>query len=70
MHIHILAALRFVGIMAAGALVTTSAEYFFKYNLLDYIIEGLKHLFGHAEQAVVSEAKKVELKVESVIHKK
>ena len=38
-----------VGSLLVGALVTSYAEYHFQYNLYDYIVEGLKKVFGVAK---------------------
>lgn len=45
-----------VGVISllAGAAATTTAEYFFKYNLLDLLVEKVKGLFSRGEAAVKS----------------
>jgi hypothetical protein len=40
-----------VVLLAAGGLVTSLAEYKFKYNLVDYIVEGFKKVLGHETKA-------------------
>ncbi len=49
--------------LIAGALATSLAEYKFSYNLVDYIVEGVKKLFGFAAKAeikAITDAKAVE----------
>ena len=38
--------------LLAGALGTSLAEYFLAYNLVDYVKDKLKALFGKAEKAL------------------
>lgn len=45
--------------LLAGALATSSAEYFLKYNLVDYIKDGILKLFGKAKAEVKAEVKKL-----------
>jgi hypothetical protein len=49
--------------LVAGALATSFAEYHFSYNLVDYIVEGVKKLLGFATKAeakAIADAKAIE----------
>lgn len=48
-----------VGSLLVGAGATSYAEYHFKYNLVDLIIEKVKGLFGKAKADVVAVEKKL-----------
>lgn len=37
---------KLIATLAAGGVLTSAAEYYFKYNLFDYILDGLKYLKG------------------------
>jgi hypothetical protein len=52
-----------IGLLAAGGFITSLAEYFKKYNLIDLIVEKVKKLFGKAEGDVKAVVAKVEKKL-------
>lgn len=45
--------------LAAGGFVTSFIEYKLKYNLVDYVVEGVKRLFGKASADASSIEKKL-----------
>ena len=42
----------YVGLLAAGGVATSFAEYFFKYNLVDLVKDKILGLFGKAKAQV------------------
>jgi hypothetical protein len=56
-----------VGLLAAGGVATSLAEYKLQYNLIDYIVDGFKKLFGYAtrlELKAKADAEYVEAEVQ------
>lgn len=49
--------------LAAGGFITSTFEYFLKYNLIDLIVEKVKGLFGKAKSDVAAEAASLEKKL-------